>query len=61
MVAKAGDIARKTGEYKCQECESAVYVEKGEELPPCPCGGETFDEQVSEQVNPATKGKKKAG
>ncbi len=45
MTVKAGQRARKEGEYVCEDCEATVYIEKGQEIPTCPCGGENFQEQ----------------
>jgi hypothetical protein len=55
MAAKAGDLAKKSGELVCEECEEIMYIEKGEEIPTCPCGGETFQESVSEPSTPKSK------
>lgn len=48
MTTKAGQRAKKTGEYVCSECEATVYVEKGQEIPTCPCGSEEFEERIEE-------------
>ena len=46
MAVKAGSRAKKAGEYVCAECEATVYVDKGQEIPTCPCGSEEFEDQV---------------
>lgn len=39
MTAKAGERALETGTFHCDLCSHTVRVEKGQVIPPCPCGG----------------------
>jgi len=39
MTARAGERALETGTFHCDRCNHTVRVQKGERLPPCPCGG----------------------
>jgi len=51
MQVKSGDKARKSGDIKCMDCEGTVFIEVGEEVPNCPCGGTEF----AEHREPASK------
>lgn len=53
MTAKAGERARKTGTFHCASCDHTVRVQKGEKIPPCPCGKNEYDRRSDE---PDTKG-----
>jgi hypothetical protein len=39
MTAKPGERAYESGTFHCDKCSHTVRVEKGEIIPPCPCGG----------------------
>jgi hypothetical protein len=51
VVAKTGEKAQKTGNFHCSGCSETVHVEKGEEIPPCPCGKNEFDTRTGEPGN----------
>ncbi len=42
MDAKAGERAKVSGTYECQDCGDTFELEKGDQIPECPCGGNTF-------------------
>jgi predicted RNA-binding Zn-ribbon protein involved in translation (DUF1610 family) len=43
MTAKAGEIARETTTYSCQNCGQEIPVSNGCPIPDCPsCGNESF-------------------
>ena len=44
MQLKSGDKAKKSGDIQCVDCEGTVFMEQGEEVPNCPCGGTEFSE-----------------
>ena len=44
MQLKSGDKAKKSGDIQCVDCEGTVFMEQGEEVPNCPCGGTEFAE-----------------
>lgn len=55
MSAKAGERARKTGDFVCEQCNNRVHVTQNDKIPKCPnCGNDTFDERRSEPSNPST-------
>ena len=55
MSAHAGEKARKTGDFRCEHCNTKVHVKDGDKIPKCPnCGNDTFDERVNEPSNPST-------
>lgn len=44
MAAKAGELARETGDYRCTECRMKMRVTEGLPITTCPnCGNESFD------------------
>lgn len=44
MAAKAGELARETGDYRCTECRTKMRVTEGLPITTCPnCGNESFD------------------
>lgn len=52
MAAKAGERARKTGDFRCERCNEKVHVTSGDPIPKCPnCGNDTFDERINEPGN----------
>lgn len=43
MAAKAGEIARETTTYLCENCTQGLPVRDGAPIPNCPsCGSESF-------------------
>jgi len=43
MTAKAGEIARETATYSCENCGEDLSVHNGSPIPDCPvCGNESF-------------------
>lgn len=43
MAVKAGETARATGDFICEECGKAVHVDRGREIPKCPdCGNGSY-------------------
>jgi len=43
MSAKAGEIARESGEFRCSGCSHPISVQDGYPIPDCPeCGGASF-------------------
>ena len=55
MSAKAGERARKTGDFVCQQCNKKVHVTANDEIPKCPqCGNDTYEERRNEPSNPST-------
>ena len=43
MSAKAGEIARENGTYRCEECDQRVPVHNGNPIAECPhCGSSSF-------------------
>lgn len=49
MVARKGEKARETGDFRCQNCHARVHVERGQTIPQCPnCGNDTFDVRYHE-------------
>jgi len=48
-MMKSGERAKKSGEIMCLDCEGNVYVEQGQQIPECPCGGTEFEEAKSQQ------------
>jgi hypothetical protein len=51
MPAHTGEKARETGTFHCAKCDGKVHVEKGETIPECPCGENTFDRRTNEPDN----------
>lgn len=52
MAAKAGEKARRTGDFRCENCHRKVHVQNGSEIPRCPnCGNDSYDERVNEPGN----------
>jgi len=44
LSAKAGEIARETAGYRCQDCNQEVLVHVGQPIQPCAnCGSDSFD------------------
>lgn len=44
MTEKAGEIARETSLYRCENCNTHIRLVTGELIPKCPtCGKGTFD------------------
>ena len=44
MSEKATEIARETGEYRCERCHKLTKLRKGDLIPPCVhCGYDTYD------------------
>jgi ribosomal protein L37AE/L43A len=44
VSAKAGEIARETAGYRCQDCGQEMLVHVGQPIQPCSnCGKESFD------------------
>jgi ribosomal protein L37AE/L43A len=44
VSAKAGEIARETAGYRCQDCNQEMLVQVGQPIQPCVnCGHESFD------------------
>ena len=44
MSEKAGELARETATYKCENCNQHIRLESGALIPKCPnCGQEEFD------------------
>lgn len=58
MMAKAGEKAKTSGKFECEECGETFFLEEGDQIPECACGGEMFIEYGSEQ--PAKKDKRKS-
>lgn len=55
MTAKAGEQARKTGDFVCANCGAIVHIEEDEDIPDCPeCGNNTYEERRNEPSNPST-------
>lgn len=55
MSAKAGESARKTGDFVCERCGHKTHVTEGDRIPKCPeCGNNTFGERRAEPSNPST-------
>ena len=55
MSAKAGERARKTGDFVCERCDHKVHVAESDSIPKCPnCGNDTFSERRNEPSNPST-------
>ena len=49
MAAHAGEKARESGYFRCQNCHRQVHVEKGHTIPKCPsCGNDVFDTRYHE-------------
>jgi predicted RNA-binding Zn-ribbon protein involved in translation (DUF1610 family) len=47
MSAKAGERARKSGDFICDNCGNKVRVTQGREIPKCPkCGNDTYDKRL---------------
>jgi Zn finger protein HypA/HybF involved in hydrogenase expression len=43
VSAKAGEIARESGEFRCSDCSRSVSVRDGYPIPDCPqCGSASF-------------------
>ncbi|MFZ0391654.1 MAG: alpha helical protein [Calditrichia bacterium] len=52
MSAKAGERARETGDFRCENCHEKVHVTQGDKIPKCPnCGNDTFDTRLNEPSN----------
>lgn len=51
MAAHAGERAQKTGTFHCAHCDGKVRVQKGDKIPKCPCGGDTFEYRTDEPGN----------
>lgn len=43
----AGDVASRTAQFRCAECDEEIQVEKGQEIPECSCGCTEFEEMES--------------
>jgi hypothetical protein len=49
MAAHAGENARKTGDFRCEQCHERVHVTRGDKIPKCRnCGNDTFDTREHE-------------
>lgn len=49
MVAKSGEKAWETGDFRCEKCHEQVHVRKGQPIPKCPnCGNDSFDTRYHE-------------
>lgn len=58
MSARAGESARKTGDFKCDKCGNSMHVTQGDKIPACSkCGNDTFSERTNEPSNPSTQKK----
>lgn len=44
MTMHAGDTAKKNCDVTCSDCDTMMRLEKGQEIPECPCGGSDFEE-----------------
>ena len=54
MSAKAGEIARENGIYRCEECEQRMPVRNGTPIEECPhCGSASFFTGLIGQPRPA--------
>jgi hypothetical protein len=52
MVAKSGETARRTGDFRCERCHERTHVTEGHRIPKCPkCGNVTFDTRENEPGN----------
>ena len=52
MVAKSGESARRTGDFRCERCHARTHVTEGDRIPKCPnCGNDTFDTRENEPGN----------
>lgn len=55
MAAKAGERARKTGDFRCYSCHHQVRVTEGERFPDCHnCGNDSYDSRSDERGNAAS-------
>jgi Zn finger protein HypA/HybF involved in hydrogenase expression len=44
MSEKAGEIARESSDYRCEQCHHLTRIAQGDLIPVCPhCGHTTFD------------------
>ena len=44
MAAKAGELARETGDYRCTACLQRMHVSEGVPIAICPnCGNESYE------------------
>lgn len=57
MMARAGEKATQSGDCICQECSEKVHVEKGQNIPKCPCGGEEFSMRETQSAQQGKQGK----
>jgi hypothetical protein len=48
MSAKPGEIAEETGTFHRADCGHTVLVEKGENIPECPCEKHEYDRCTDE-------------
>ena len=48
MAAKAGEKAEESGRFHWAQCNESVELQKGEEIPPCPNGHQTFERRSHE-------------
>jgi len=54
LSAKAGDIARENGTYRCKDCAQKVPVHNGAPIRPCTnCGCESFVTSLNSNPRPA--------
>lgn len=52
MAANAGEKARRTGDFRCEQCNQLTHVTEGDTIPKClNCGNDTFDERENEPGN----------
>ena len=59
MPARSGQRAERTGTFHCRGCDEAIRVRKGELIPACPCGGNTFQSRTHELgTRPGKRSKK---
>jgi predicted RNA-binding Zn-ribbon protein involved in translation (DUF1610 family) len=55
MAAHTGESARRTGDFRCEQCREKVHVTEGHSIPKCPnCGNNTFDTRENEPGNKST-------
>jgi hypothetical protein len=55
MAIKAGEQAKKTGDFICTKCQGQMHVNQGDKVPKCTCGNETFEERRREPTTPGTR------
>ena len=52
MSANAGERARETGDFRCENCHEQIHITKGNSIPPCPhCGNDTYDTRFHDTGN----------